>query len=98
MRLTHEGWSQERGRFSEVYEIDTTRSDYEIQWKNGTVCKQISPFEAVEADWNCDGDVYTEIGANFESKYGAGRDWYTPLELIRLVIDGEVTIPGIQKI
>ena len=25
-------------------------------------------------------------------------DWYTPLELIRLVIDGEITIPGIQKI
>ena len=98
MRLTHEGWSQDRGRFCEVYEIDTSRRDHEIRWKDGTVCTQTSPFESVEADWNCDGDVYVEFGANFASKYGAGREWYTPLDLLGLMLDGEAIIPGMKRI
>lgn len=98
MRLTHEGWSQERGRFQEFYYIDTSRTDHEIHWKNGTVCKQTSPFQTVTADWNCDGEVYAEYGANFESKYGAGHGWYTPIELLSLMLGGEAVIPGITKI
>lgn len=98
MQLTHEGWSQERGWFQDKYNIDTTRVDHEIHWKNGTVCKQVTPFEVVEADWNCDGDVYSEFGANFESKWGAGRDWYTPQNLLGLMLDGEAIILGIKQI
>lgn len=98
MRLTHEGWSQERGRFCEKYEIDISRNDHEIRWKDGTVCKQIEPFEVVEADWNCDGDVYEELGANFEGKFGYGREWHTPLGLLSLMLDGEAIIPGIKKL
>ena len=98
MRLTHEGWSQEKGRFQEHYDIDTSRTDHEIHWKNGTVCKQISPFHTATCDWNCDGDVYPEYGAHFESYYGAGRDWYTPLELLSLMLDEKAVIPGLTKI
>ena len=97
MQLTHEGWSQERGWFQDKYNIDTTRTDHEIHWKNGKVCKQVTPFEVVTADWNCDGDVYSEFGANFESKY-AGRDFYTPQNLLDLILEGEATIPGIKKL
>ena len=98
MRLTHEGWSREKGSFREIYEIDTSSSDHEIRWKNGTVCKQLSPFQVVEADWNCDGEVYAELGANFESQFGAGREWHTPLGLLGLLLEGEAIIPGIKKI
>ena len=97
MQIIHEGWSQERGCFKDVYEIDTTREDHEIRWKNGKVCKQVSPFQTVEADWNCDGDVYVEFGANFESQY-AGRDWYTVENLLYLMLECEAIIPGIKKI
>ena len=97
MQLEHSGWSQERGWFCDKYSIDATRTDHEIHWKNGKVCKQISPFHTVEADWNCDGDVYEEFGANFESIY-AGRAWYTPQALLGLMLDDEATIPGIKKI
>ena len=97
MRLEHSGWSQERGWFCDKYSIDTTRTDYEIHWKDSTVCKQVTPFEVVEADWNCDGDVYEELGANFESKYG-GRAWYSTHELLSFMLDGEAVIPGINKI
>ena len=98
MFLTHQGWSQERGSFCEKYEIDTTRRDHEIHWKDGTICAQTSPFEAVEADWNCDGEVYVEFGANFASKYGSGREWHTPLGLLSLMLEGEAIIPGIKRI
>ena len=87
MQLEHSGWSQERGFFCDKYEIDTTRTDHEIHWKNGMVCKQTTPFRTVEADWNCDGDIYSEFGANFEGKWGYGRDWYTPQNLLDLVLD-----------
>ena len=40
MIVEHSGWSQERGYFCDKYEIDTTRTDHEIRWKNGKVCKQ----------------------------------------------------------
>ena len=97
MQLIHEGWSQERGWFQDKYNIDTTRTDHEIHWKNGQVCKQTSPFIVVDADWNNDGEIYTEFGATFEGKY-AGRDWYTPQGLLDLVLEGEVTVPGIKKL
>lgn len=97
MQLEHSGWSQERGWFCDKYSIDTTRTDHEIYWKNGQICKQLCSFQAVEADWNCDGDVYSEFGANFESKY-AGREWHTPQGLLGLMLDGDAVIPGIKKI
>ena len=98
MLLTHESWSQERDWFQDKYSIDTERTDHEIRWKDGKVCKQLTPFETVTTDWNCDGDVYAEFGANFESKYGSGRVWHTPLSLLSLMIEGEADIPGITKL
>lgn len=97
MILEHSGWSEERGYFCDKYEIDTNRTDYEIHWNDGKVCKQVSPFQIVEADWNCDGDVYEEFGANFESRY-AGREWWTLYHLLSLVVDGEADVPGIKEV
>lgn len=98
MQLTHEGWSQDRGWFCDKYNIDTTRTDHEIHWKNGKVCRQLSPFEIVTTDWNNDSEIYSEFGANFESQWGVGRDWYTPQNLLGLVLDGEATVQGIVKV
>ena len=97
MQLEHSGWSSERGWFQDKYNIDTTRTDHEIHWKNGQVCKQESPFQSMTADFNNDGDVYTEFGCWFESVY-AGREWWTPQNLLSLVLEGEATINGIVKV
>lgn len=97
MQLTHQGWSEEKGYFQDKYNIDTISENLEIRWGNGTISKQISPFQIVEADWNCDGDVYEEFGAYFEGKYG-GRDWHTPQGLLRLVLDDEAIVKGIRKL
>ena len=97
MQLFNEGWSQERGWFQDKYNIDTTRTDHEIHWKNGKVCKQLYPFEVAEHDWNNDGDVYKLFGAIFEGLYG-GRDHYTPQGLLSLMLEGEAEIPTIRRI
>ena len=97
MILEHSGWSQERGWFCDKYFFDETKTDHEIHWKNGKVCRQQTPFQIVEADWNCDGDVYEEFGANFEGFYN-GKEWWTPQNLLSLMLDGEATIPGIRKL
>lgn len=97
MIVEHSGWSQERGFFNDKYFVDETKTDYEIHWKNGKVCKQQTPFSWVTADWNCDDDVYSEFGASFDGFYN-GREWHTPQGLVDLIIEGEATIPGIKKI
>ena len=97
MILRRSGWSQERGFFEEKYEIDTARTDHEIRWSNGKVCKQLYPFTTTERDWNNDGDVYELFGAVFEGLYG-GREHYTPQNLLRLILDGDAEIPGIKEV
>ena len=97
MIIEHSGWSQEQGWFCDKYSIDTTRTDHEIHWKNGRVCKQESEFKNLTADFNNDGDVYVEFGCWFESVY-AGREWWTPQNLLSLILEGEATIEGIVKV
>ena len=97
MIIEHSGWSQERGWFCDKYNLDTTRTDHEIHWKNGKICKQTNPFQSITADFNNDGDIYTEFGCWFESVY-AGREWWTPQSLLSLVLEGEATINGIVKV
>ncbi len=97
MILSHEGWSQERGWFKDKYFFDETKTDHTIHWKNGKVCKQESTFKNLTADFNNDGDVYTEFGCWFESVY-TSREWWTPQNLLSLILEGEATIPGIKKI
>lgn len=92
MQLEHSGWSQERGWFCDKYSFDETKTDYEIHWKKGTICKQLTPFENVERDWNYDGDVYSEFGAYFEG------GWWTPYHLLDLILEGEATVTGIEKL
>ena len=97
MQLEHSGWSKDRGYFCDKYFFDETRTDHEIRWKDGKVCKQLMPFQIVEADWNCDGDVYEEFGANFSGKY-SGREWWTPQNLLSLVLDDAAEVPGIKEV
>ncbi len=97
MQLTHEGWSQERGWFQDKYNIDTTRTDHEIHWKRGFVAKQMTPFSVETRDWNYDGEIYSEFGAYFQGFYG-GNVWYTPENLLSLILDGEADVPGIKKL
>lgn len=86
MYVNHSGWNAEYGSFSYDVFVDEKREDYEIHYKNGTVDKQAGPFQEVTADWNNDGDVYTQFGAWFRDENGRGSFW-TPEQLVMALIE-----------
>lgn len=96
MTLEHSGWNEERGFFRDLYKFDKNKTDYVIKHNNGTVAKQTHPFQEITRDWNCDNDIYTLFVAGFEGKHG-GTDWYTPENLLSMILEGEATIDGIEK-
>jgi len=106
MYVNHSGWTQERGAYSYDIYIDETKTDYELHFADGFVAKQTSPFEEITADWNCDGDHYTQLGAWFESRFGSSSFW-TPVQMVSELLKGReegsrnssdrlTEIPGIQ--
>lgn len=84
MYVEHSGWSLEKGAYSYQIFIDEKKTDYEIHFHNGSIAKQAGPFEYVTADWNNDGDVYTEFGASFISDNG--KSFWTPVEMVSALI------------
>ena len=86
MYVNHSGWSEKYGSFNYNIFVDENKKDYEIVYADGKVCKQVTPFEHVTADWNCDDDVYTQFGAYFEGRY-AGGDFWSVEELVMACIE-----------
>jgi len=106
MYVNHSGWTKEKGSFHYDIFLDETKTDYELHFADGFIAKQTTPFQEVTADWNYDGDQYTQFGAWFESRYG-GANFWTPTEMVRALLDGMedgrqrhpdtlCAIPGIQ--
>lgn len=110
MKIEHSGWNIEHGSFRYFIEVDERKTDYEIRFRNGCVARQAETFHEVTADWNCDGDVYSQYGAFFdnfdsEGKRNGGTFW-TPVEMVESLIRGRegednggytvVDIPGIE--
>lgn len=107
MYVNHSGWSADIGSFSCDIYIDENKKDYEIRYKDGSVDRQITPFEAVTNDWNNDGDVYTMFGAYFEHDSTGWRQFMTPENMVMLLLDSRfdphrvngplvTEIPGIE--
>lgn len=86
MYVNYSGWTEKRGSFSCNVFIDETRQDYVLVYGNGFVAKQTTPFQSETADWNNDGDVYTQFGAWFESPFGGGT-FFTPEEMVQAAAD-----------
>lgn len=110
MNVEYSGWTEKHGHFFCNIFIDEKKTDYEIEFGDGHKARQSSLFTQVEADWNHDGDVYTQYGAWFDHVDEAGRfkggEFWTPEQMIRAVADAlekerffaheVVRIPGIQ--
>ena len=93
MKVNYSGWAEKYGSYKYTVPFDELRTDYEVKFDNGQILRQCGCFEHVTADWNCDGDIYTEFGANFV-RYDAdgiarsGREFWTPNDLVAELIDG----------
>ena len=88
MYVTYSGWTQEHGSFYCNIFIDENRQDYALEYGDGTIAKQTSPFQYVTADWNNDGDIYEQFGAWFESPGYGGNSFWTPEQMVRAAADG----------
>ncbi len=93
MKVNHSGWNETQGFYNYDIDFDETRCDYEIHYKNGGISKQNGPFENHTADWNNDGDVYTQFCAFFDY-YDAdgsrnGGDAWTPVDLVTAALDAQ---------
>lgn len=89
MNVNYSGWTEQHGYFSCNIFVDETRQDYELVFGDGSVSKQQSPFEEVTADWNNDGDVYTQFGAWFSRPEGSGANFWTPEDMVHAVADAQ---------
>lgn len=87
MLVNKSGWSESQGFYNFNIYVDETKTDYEIQYKDGSVSKQASPFQYVTADWNNDGDIYTMYGAWFTSNKFACNNFWTAEELVGCFIE-----------
>lgn len=86
MYVNHSGWSEDIGSFSYDIYMDESKTDYEIHYADGSVDRQVTPFEAVTNDWNNDGDVYTMFGAYFEHDSTGWRQFMTPESMVMLLL------------
>ncbi len=107
MYVNHSGWSEDIGSFSYDIYMDENKTDYEIRYADGSVDRQVTPFEAVTNDWNNDGDVYTMFGAYFEHNTTGWREFMTPESMVMLLLNSRfdprsvtgplvTEIPGIE--
>ena len=86
MYVNHSGWSQKYGSFNYNIYVDENKTDYELVYGDGSIAKQQSPFEYVTADWNHDGDVYTQFGAWFGKPGGSSSEFITPENMVSAIL------------
>lgn len=107
MYVNHSGWNIDRGSFSYDVFVDEHRKDYVLHFSNGSKQYQRSPFGEVTADWNHDGQVYSQFGAWFSESPNSNGEFWTPEQMVRELIDSLdpdcrqsgahiVSIPGIE--
>ena len=94
MKVRHQGWNDLVGTFHCDVTVDTNKTDYEIFFPNGRTSRQQTPFEEYTADWDQTGSPYPKIGAFFSCD--GNNEFFTPLELASLSLNGYADIPGLQ--
>ena len=95
MKIHHQGWNEIVGTFNCDVTVDVTKTDYQIFFPDGSVSHQQTPFEELTADWDQNGKPYSKIGAFFDCG-GEENEFFTPLELASLALNGYADIPGLQ--
>ena len=91
MFVEYSGWTEELGAFCCKISFDETKTDFAVHFENGSVARQSGDFHNHTADWNHDGDIYSQFGAWFDyydvnGKF-TGGEFLTPVDLVRLALD-----------
>ena len=94
MIIHHQGWNDAVGAFNCEVTLDESKSDYQIFFSDGMVSEQQTCFHHVTADWDRNDMPYAKMGAYFNCN--GENEFFTPLELVSLVLTGGADIPGLQ--
>lgn len=94
MKIHHQGWNETAGAFNRDVTINEERSDHEICFPDGTVFRQQTPFETMPLDLSQPEAPSPVFGAFFS--HNGVREFFTPLDLASLVLNGYAVIPGLQ--
>ena len=77
-----ETWNYEKGITKKVYKFNKNKK-MKLTINNNIYATQISDFQVVEKDWNCDNDVYELFGAYFS--IDGFNDFLTPENIVSLI-------------
>ena len=88
------GWNILYGPYRFNTPFDDAKEDYEIHI-GSSIYRQVTPFHEETADWNSDGDIYTQYGAWFRGDDG-GHDFFTPQQMVFCIAEGDFAVPGIN--
>lgn len=94
--LNVSGWKKGLGSYDVDVPFDDERDDIEVRLRDGSVLRQEGFFAEESHDWNNDGDVYPIYGAWFRDQDGRG-EFLTPETMMRLVMDGEAEVSGLEN-
>lgn len=95
MMLNYSGWKKGYGPFDQRISFDESRADWEIRFTDGATFHQVTLFGKETRDWNHDGYVRPQFGAWFRCENNAQSEFFTPQDMLRLVVDEEANIPGL---
>ena len=82
IEVVRETWNYEKGITRKVYKFNKNKK-MKLTINNNIYATQISDFQVVEKDWNCDNDVYELFGAYFS--IDGFNDFLTPEKIVSLI-------------
>lgn len=82
IEVVRETWNYEKGITRKVYKFNKNKK-MKLTINNNIYATQISDFQVVEKDWNCDNDVYELFGAYFS--IDGFNDFLTPENIVSLI-------------
>lgn len=93
MKLHLQGWNDKVGAYNCEVILNEKKEDHEILFPNGTLAKQLTPFNSITEDWDMDGRPFARLGAWFD--YQGEREFFTPWEMATLALEGYAEVRGI---
>lgn len=89
IEVVRETWNYEKGITKKVYKFNKNKK-MKLTIDNSIYATQVSDFQVVEKDWNCDNDVYELFGAYFS--VDGLNEFLTPENIVSLIEEEELSV------
>ena len=82
IKVDREVYEIEKGYTKKTYKFDKNKM-MKLMINDEIYATQISKFEYITEDWNCDNDIYTLYGAYFD--INGRKDFLTPEDIVYII-------------